>query len=201
MKEFLNFINEYVRNATARCLQDINPVNGQVIGTFTKPARARLMPPPPAPALKGDQPPVGRRAPQAAGRRPVRSTAASTTFAGRNCRHRQAAPPGLARGHSAAPPTSRSHRHHQEHGHRVRSTCVRPTARFGIELRRGARAARRDCRGSPLNLPLLLMTWKVGSGPQPAATPWSVKPSEENPRHRHAAGRGTRLACPRACTT
>ncbi|MBP7544576.1 MAG: aldehyde dehydrogenase family protein, partial [Acidovorax sp.] len=35
MKEFLNFINgEYVRNASGKTFQDINPVNGSVIGNI-----------------------------------------------------------------------------------------------------------------------------------------------------------------------
>ena len=35
MKEFLNFINgEYVRNASGKTFQDINPVNGSVIGSI-----------------------------------------------------------------------------------------------------------------------------------------------------------------------
>ena len=43
MKEFLNFINgEYVRNASGKTFQDINPVNGSVIGSIYEAGQAEV---------------------------------------------------------------------------------------------------------------------------------------------------------------
>ena len=72
MKEFLNFISgEYVRNASGKTFQDINPVNNSVIGNIYETGEVEVNAAVAAAKIcaQGVGPPVGGRALQAAGRR------------------------------------------------------------------------------------------------------------------------------------
>ena len=104
-------------------------------------------------------------------------------------RHRQAGQPGRAMSTSrAAPPTSRSSPTWSRTCRPSSSRWPRPDGQGALNyaMRRPVGVVGVIC---PWNLPLLLMTWKVGPALACGNTV-VVKPSEETPADRHAARRG-----------
>jgi aminomuconate-semialdehyde/2-hydroxymuconate-6-semialdehyde dehydrogenase len=187
-RDAAHFIDgEFTQGATGKSWINRSPLDNSVIGRVPEGGKAEIDAAVRAAkaALHG---PWGKMSVAGAHRRclppsPTRSIAASTISSrAEMSRHRQADSPRLAYRHSArrrqfqrcSPTRSGVTRHREFHD-----------ADAGRQARRaelcGAQAQGRHRRGLPWNLPLLLMTWKVGPALACGNTV-VVKPSEETPR-------------------
>uniref|UniRef100_UPI0033425C75 2-hydroxymuconic semialdehyde dehydrogenase n=1 Tax=Castellaniella defragrans TaxID=75697 RepID=UPI0033425C75 len=184
MKEFLNFINgEYVRSASGKTFDDINPVNGQVIGKIHEAGKAEVDAAVAAAkaALQGDW-----------GRISIneRCTLLDALTAEINRRfddflQAEIADTGKPRHLAAHIDIPRGAANFQVFIDTIKSASTesfrmttpdgKTALSYGVRVPRGVIAV--VC---PWNLPLLLMTWKVGPALACGNTV-VVKPSEETP--------------------
>ena len=184
MKEFLNFINgEYVRNASGKTFQDINPVNGSVIGNIYEAGEVEVNAAVAAAkaALKGDW---GRLS--VAERCKLLDAVAGeinrrfddflqAEIADTGKPHHLASHVDIPRGAANFQIFIDTIKSTATESFNMRTPDGKTALSYGVRVPRGVIAV--VC---PWNLPLLLMTWKVGPALACGNTV-VVKPSEETP--------------------
>ena len=185
MKEFLNFINgEYVRNASGKTFQDINPVNGSVIGNIYEAGEVEVNAAVAAAkaALKGDW---GRLS--VAERCKLLDAVAGeinrrfddflqAEIADTGKPHHLASHVDIPRGAANFQIFIDTIKSTATESFNMRTPDGKTALSYGVRVPRGVIAV--VC---PWNLPLLLMTWKVGPALACGNTV-VVKPSEETPQ-------------------
>ena len=184
MKEFLNFINgEYVRNASGKTFQDINPVNGSVIGNIYEAGEVEVNAAVAAAkaALKGDW---GRLS--VAERCKLLDAVAGeinrrfddflqAEIADTGKPHHLASHVDIPRGAANFQIFIDTIKSASTESFKMTTPDGKTALSYGVRVPRGVIAV--VC---PWNLPLLLMTWKVGPALACGNTV-VVKPSEETP--------------------
>ncbi|MBS0389606.1 MAG: 2-hydroxymuconic semialdehyde dehydrogenase [Proteobacteria bacterium] len=184
MKEFLNFINgEYVRNTSGKTFNDINPVNGSVIGSIYEAGQAEVDAAVAAAraALKGDW---GRLS--VAERCKLLDAVAGeinrrfddflqAEIADTGKPHHLASHVDIPRGAANFQIFIDTIKSTATESFNMRTPDGKTALSYGVRVPRGVIAV--VC---PWNLPLLLMTWKVGPALACGNTV-VVKPSEETP--------------------